>query len=199
MGGSGSGNWYRWNTKSKTESQHRIDIRWLKKQNYLLPGYSGSLSWSNRGENTGWIKFRVEGSKMVLNYRIRFRGEEWEDIEQEVYFDQTSCHYGGYRKWFLCTRCRKRVAVIYGSGKYFLCRHCYNLTYDSCNTSPLQRVFDKADKLKEKLGGKPGFANPVPYRPKGMHRKTYNRITTNIYRLEGIGEDGMMEKWGWCF
>ena len=31
MGGRGSGSWYRWDSKTTTESQHRIDIRWLKK------------------------------------------------------------------------------------------------------------------------------------------------------------------------
>jgi hypothetical protein len=27
------------------------------------------------------------------------------------------------------------VAVLYGAGKYFACRHCYDLTYTSCQES----------------------------------------------------------------
>ena len=53
MGGSGSGDWWRWEKKELTKDQKQIDIRWLKKQNCLLPGVSGSISWSNRGEQTG--------------------------------------------------------------------------------------------------------------------------------------------------
>ncbi|MBA4395534.1 MAG: hypothetical protein C0407_18435, partial [Desulfobacca sp.] len=30
---------------------------------------------------------------------------------------------------------RVRVAVIYAGGKYFACRHCYDLTYRSCQES----------------------------------------------------------------
>ena len=199
MGGSGSGNWCRWNTKSKTESQHRVDIRWLKKQKYLNPGASGSMSWSNRGETTGSIGFRIEENKMILKYRHKPRDCEWEPIEQVIYFDKTPCNYGGYRKWFLCPRCSKRVALLYGAGKYFFCRHCYKLTYASCNSSSIQHIFDKADKLKKKLGGEPGSYSSIADRPKGMHHKTYHRIVNEIYRLEGLGEQEMMDRWGMAF
>ena len=199
MGGSGSGSWYRWNAKSKTESQHRVDIRWLKKQKYLNPGASGSMSWSNRGETTGSIGFRIEENKMILKYRHKPRDSEWERVEQTIFIDQTPCNYGGYRKWFFCPRCSKRVALLYGAGKYFFCRHCYKLTYASCNSSSIQHIFDKADKLKKKLGGEPGSYSSIADRPKGMHHKTYNRIVNEIYRLEGLGEQGMMDKWGVAF
>jgi len=141
----------------------------------------------------------MERDIMVLNFRHRPRNGEWEDVEQVISFAQTPCHYGGYRKWFLCPRCDKRVAILYGTGKYFLCRHCCQLTYDSCNASPLQRFFDKANKLKKQLGGDPGMAYPVATRPKGMHRSTYNRIVAEIYQLEDLGDQGMMDKWGVCF
>ena len=199
MGGSGSGRMLRWGTKSKTESQHRIDIRWLKKQKYLNPGVAGLMSWSNRGEKTGSINFHMEELKMILNYRHKPRGGEWEDVEQAISFDRTPCNYGGYRKWFLCPRCNKRVAILYGAGKYFFCRHCYQLTYNSCNEFPLQRILDKSYKIKKRLGGEPGLSSLVPDRPKGMHHKTYNRMKAEIYQLEHRCNMGMLEKWGFCF
>ena len=55
MGGVGSGSWYRWDSKTTTESQHRVDIRWLKKQGYLQVGKFGCLSWSRGG---GLIPYR---------------------------------------------------------------------------------------------------------------------------------------------
>ena len=78
MGGSGS--WYRWNSKETTDSQHRIDIRWLKKQGYIRPGIAGSLSWSSRGKQTGFIDYRMEENRMILNYRQWTHGGEWESV-----------------------------------------------------------------------------------------------------------------------
>lgn len=136
----------------------------------IRPGVEEPLSWSSRGEQTGAISFRMKENSMILNYRHKPRGGEWEDVEQNISINRTPCNYGGYRKWFLCPRCWERVAILYGAGKYFFCRHCYQLTYDSCNTSDLQRIFDKANKLKEKLGDHAGLDYSIPDRPKGMHR-----------------------------
>ncbi|MEI6127263.1 MAG: hypothetical protein WCQ99_12005 [Pseudomonadota bacterium] len=56
----------------------------------------------------------------------------------------TLVYFGGSRYWFLCPGrgCGRRVGKLYGAGKYFLCRHCYNLTYDSCRESHrFDRIF----------------------------------------------------------
>ena len=176
MGGSGSGRQYRWDSKITTESQHRIDIRWLKKQGYLRPISFGSLSWSRRGEQTGSIGFRMEEDRMVLNYRHRPHGGEWESVEQEVFFDETPCRYGGFRTWFLCPQCWKRVALLYGAGKYFLCRHCCNLTYGSQHESPPFRLMRKARKIRARLGASKNLIEPILFKPKNMHQKTFDRL-----------------------
>ncbi len=174
MGGYGSGN--RWDSKTTTESQHWLDIRWLKKQGYLRPGNVGSLSWSRRGEQTGFINYRMETDRMILNYRYRLNGGEWEDVEQAISFDRTPCNYGGQRTWFLCSRCWQRVAVLYGAGKYFLCRHCYNLTYASQQESRADRLMQKARKIRERLGASNNLMEPILFKPKNMHQKTFDRL-----------------------
>lgn len=176
MGGSGSGWWYRWNAKRTAESQHGIDIRWLKKQGRLRSGVGGTLSWSCRDEQTGAIRYRMEIDRMVLNYRRRPHNGEWEDVEQVVLFDWTSCNYGGERTWFLCPHCNRRVAILYGVGKYFLCRHCYNLTYASQQVQRYERLMRKAQAIMEHLGGGADLWEPFPDKPKGMHWKTYHRL-----------------------
>ena len=160
MGGRGSGNWYR-DSKSTTGSQHRIDMRWLKKQRYLRPGTAGSLSWSRGDEQTGTIGFRMEHDRMILNYRYKPRGGEWEDVEQVISFDRTSCNYGGFRTWFLCPRCWQRVAVLYCAGKYFFCRYCYNLTYASQQVQRCDRLMMKARAIRERFGGSCGFVSTI--------------------------------------
>jgi hypothetical protein len=186
MGGYGSGSWYRWDAKLTTASQHRIDIRWLKKQGYLRPGNFGLLSWSRRNKQTGSIGFRMEADRMVLNYRHRPHGGEWEKVEQTVSFDQTPCNYGGHRTWFLCPRCWKRVAVLYGTGKYFFCRHCYDITYSSQQESRPDRLMRKARKIRERMGGGANLLVSFPDKPKNMHWKTYWRLRERAERANTL-------------
>lgn len=176
MGGRGSGNWYRWDSKPTTEGQLGIDIRWLKKNGYLKPGYSGLLSWSCNGEESGSVRYRIEINRMILNFRHRQNGGEWESVEQDIPFDRTPCHYGGFRLWFNCPRCSRRVAVLYCAGKYFYCRHCYGLTYSSQQESRPDRLMRKARKIRKRLGASKNLFEPILFKPKHMHQKTFDRL-----------------------
>ena len=187
MGGTGSGGWYRWNAKETTESQHRIDIHWLKKNDYLRDGISGTCSWSRGGREVGRIGFKIEKHQMVLTYRSRHSDQEWESIEQRIAFDYTRCHYGGRRTWFLCSGCGQRVAILYGGGKYFLCRHCCNLTYGSQQENRMDRSFRKAANIRERLGGNGRPFDLFPWKPKYMHWKTYWQLKEKATKSEQQG------------
>jgi hypothetical protein len=189
MGGNGSGSWYRWNSKATTESRRGIDIRYLKDHGLLSPGSAGNLSWTRNGTQAGFINFRVEKNRLVLSYRCQCRDSEWEDVEEVVNFDRTPCHFGGYRKWFLCPGCGRRVVAIYAAGKYFLCKHCYNLTYVTQRESITDRLTRKERKIRMRLGGSGNLLEPFPWKPKGMHWATYERLRSKaeqanfLYRL----------------
>jgi hypothetical protein len=45
----------------------------------------------------------------------------------------TACNLGGQRPWFFCpgAGCGRRVVILYAPGCYFLCRPCYDLSYES--------------------------------------------------------------------
>ncbi len=174
MGGYGSGQ--RFDTKTTTDSQHWIDIRWLKKQGYLRSGTIGSLSWSRRDEQTGSIGYRMEEDRMILNYQHRKNGGAWEQVEQTISFERTPCNYGGTRAWFLCPRCRKRVAVLYGAGKYFFCRHCYDLVYASQQEGQVDRLMRKARRIRRRLRASSDLSEPIWYKPKNMHQTTFDRL-----------------------
>jgi len=177
MGGMGSGNWYR-DKKTTTEEVHRIDIRYMRKQGLLRwPGSIGSLSWSRDGKQTGSIRYRVEQDCLVLMYRYRSYGEEWKEIEEPVWFERTPCNYGGERLWFHCPHCGRRVAVLYGAGVRFLCRHCYDLSYGSQNETYMDRMMRKAWKIRQRLGSSEDLMEPIwEKKPKGMHWKTFERL-----------------------
>ncbi len=199
MGGQGSGCWYRWDSKITTESQHHIDIRWLKKKGYLQPLSGGSLSWSIGGQQTGFIGYWVEKDQIKLNYRHRPRGGEWEGVEQTISFDQTPCNYGGDRTWFLCPRCRRRVAVLYGAGKYFYCRHCYGLTYSSQQECKADRLMRKARKIRKRIGASHDLFEPIMSKPKQMHQKTFDRLRRQARRASTLSLMIMGKRLGMSF
>lgn len=99
MGGFGSGHYYRSSTRTTCEEVKRIDIRYLRQHGLLQPNRGGSLSWTCGGEPTGNIRYIILEDDMILNFKVRgYWDEEWETIEQRVWFDSTPCHYGGLRK-----------------------------------------------------------------------------------------------------
>ena len=103
MGGPGSGNWYRWDKKTSCEEVNRIDIRVMKKNGWLEPGWRRRMSWNCGGEPSGDISYQVDVNGITLSYRSRTHsGDEWNDIEERVWFDRTPCNYGGHRLWFRC-------------------------------------------------------------------------------------------------
>ena len=126
---------------------------------------------------------RVESAAVVLSYRSCGSGSnEWKSIQQKVPISLTACHLGGVRPWFVCSvycnghYCGRRVAVLYAAGDLFACRHCYGLAYASQQQTPLHRGLEQARKIRMRLGGSADLLEPFPARPKGMHRRTFQRL-----------------------
>lgn len=187
MGGFGSGSWYRLGPKKlTTENQRRLDIRRLKKQGCLRAGILGSLSWPGNGKPASSIGFQMEADRMILSYRHRPHGGEWNKVEQVVFLDRTPCNYGGRRPWFRCPGCGKRVAVLYYARKDFLCRVCCGFTYTSQQKGKLDRLIRKANIIDGRMGGKGYIFDFVPDKPKYMHWKTYWRLRKELEQTMGL-------------
>ena len=56
MGGSGSGNRWRFGAKSTTDDYRKVDVRYLARNGMLRPGYWGGLQWTRNGETVGSIR-----------------------------------------------------------------------------------------------------------------------------------------------
>jgi hypothetical protein len=183
MGDEGSGNWYRFDKKTTIAECHSVDVRYLHREGLLKPGRWFSLRWSRADRETGSIRGVVEGAErpeqVILLYRYRGGlGGEWEDVQERVSLDWTACNFGGERPWFMCpgTGCGRRVAILYGPGKYFLCRHCYDLVYESQRENEMNRALRRAQTIRERLRGSANMTKPFPEKPKGMHHETYWRL-----------------------
>ena len=191
MGGVGSGNWYRFDRKTTTGEYHSIDMHYLHREGSLKPARWFSLRWSRAGRETGSIRGVVVGSdrpeRVLLHYRHRSGpGAEWEDVQETVSLGWSTCNFGGERPWFLCpgVGCGRRVAILYGPGRYFLCRHCYDLVYESQRENEMTRALRRAQAIRERLGGNANMMEPFPEKPKGMHWETYERLFWEHHEAE---------------
>lgn len=107
---------------------------------------------------------------MVMNYTQRGKRYEY-----DIILTPTKCNYGGYRYWFICPKCSRRVGVLYHAG-VLVCRHCINAPYKTQLMQPLDRLHKRVAAIRDRLGWQAGIANGHGSRPKGMHRTTYNRL-----------------------
>lgn len=132
MGGWGSGC-----SKGKplAEQASRFDIRELKRSGCLdMPFFTSR--WTRGGRQCDSISVEVAEHSLTLVY-----GYKQETVRDKINLTTTPCNYGGCRVWFICPECGRRVACLYAPGKYFRCRHCWRITYESRNESFLSRLF----------------------------------------------------------
>ena len=135
---------------------------------------------------------RSEVDAVVLIYRVgRLLAAGWKPIEQRVPITWTRCHLGGRRPWFICSvrtngrYCGRRLAVLYAAGELFACRCCSGLAYASQQKDTLVRNVSRSGKIRMRLGGSPDLFGPIPARPRGMWRRTYERHCAALARIEG--------------
>jgi hypothetical protein len=152
MGGLGSGcdyHWWRPSKKTVVEDCRVLDAsRWMRED--ILKAdvwHRGRVEWfrdAERKEVTSSIGYELNtteaGPWVRLFYTITKDGER---VDYRVPLTVTRLPFGGLRWWFVCplvvndNPCKQRVGKLYlpPAGKYFGCRHCYRLTYTSCQES----------------------------------------------------------------
>ncbi len=159
MGGYGSG---RPGYKQKAEDCRALDVNRLNREGCLRPGRRGNWVWSRDGQEVGRIGYQAEKVRLVLDYRVSQSGGDWEPITETVPLIYLDCHYGGQRPYFRCPgivngrHCGRRVGKLFSGGRYFLCRHCYNVAYSSQSEARYDRMLRRANKITDGAGRRAG-------------------------------------------
>jgi hypothetical protein len=194
MGGFGSGR-PSGSRRDTVESCRWIDVNRLHREECLRPGWSGGWQWSRDGDKVASITLRAEADRLHLSYRVRSPGSEWQDVDETVRIVRQHCRFGGTRPYFICpavkngVSCARRVAKLYGLGRYFVCRHCYRLSYASQSEGEWDRAVRRASKIRQRLGGEPFAREIFPVRPKGMWRRTYERFRQRALTTEMLADE----------
>jgi hypothetical protein len=197
MGGYGSG---RPGWKTKASNYRSIDVNRFYKSGCLSDGALGSWQWTRDGEKVASISYRAEAARLVLIYRMRQYEGDWQDIEEAVPISWASCHLGGQRPYFRCPgvvngrHCGRRVAKLYLGARYFLCRHCYRLAYDSQSEAPHDRLLRRANKRRMALGGDPGTCSFI-IRPKGMWGRKFEQYCDEILAAEAQADQAFLARY----
>jgi hypothetical protein len=181
--------------KSTTSDYRALDVRRLQRDGLLTAGKSFGWSWTRNGEKVASINVRTETDRVILDYKHRSGGGEWKSENYPVRVEWTPCNYGGSRAWFRCPAvgCGRRVAILYG-GTIFACRHCYRLAYSSQRENLDDRATRRADKIRDRLKWEPGILNGHGIKPKGMHSRTYQRLTIQHDAHVGISLNIMQQR-----
>jgi hypothetical protein len=160
------------------ENFEAIDIRELQRRNSLRPGLCSILKWDDEV-----VILKSQPAAIVLISSVLPDGAaEPKYLLQRVPIHRTKCHLGGERPWFNCIVCTsgkpcgRRAAKLYRVGHLFACRHCWGLVYASQQEIPVRRAMRRARKIKMRLGGSDDPLEPLPQKPRGMHRRTYERL-----------------------
>ena len=93
MGGFGSGRGQ--GGKDTTSDMRALDIRRLQRDGLLTPGRAFDWNWLRNGETVASIQMRTEADQVILNYRSRSNGGEWQPMEYPIYLEWTPCNLGG--------------------------------------------------------------------------------------------------------
>jgi len=169
-------------TRRIAESTNKLSVFFLKKHGYLPQGRSharGRIIWTRDYEEESmgfWVKTETEEDggyvELIYTNTNRQSGEKT-DMKYKVPLTTTPCNYGGKRYWFLCSlsrngvHCGRRVGVIYSVGKWFGCRYCANVAYQSQLKSGIERqinLISESDVMKAYEEVKREYYNGKPTR-----------------------------------
>lgn len=179
MGSANSGNRHQsTGAKPTTDDLLSMDIRSMKRRGYFKhEDKPQTMTWHTRDKELGSISYIYSHTGLMVQYQVGNQQHRY-----IIPITITPCYLGGWREWFSCPKCHKRVAILYLNHR-FACRKCNQLVYQSTREtiSTVGVLMKRRDRIAKRLGLDDTY--PVP-KPKGMHRSTFKRLQYEHFELE---------------
>ena len=170
--------------KPVLESMASVDVRVLTRYGLLRKGSEIDLRFRTAaGDPAYHVVATVGENDLVVSFEDTLEGRRH---RQRILLTDVKCHYGGYKKMFECSSCGEMRVALYLFGMRFRCRVCNNSRYWSqCKHEP-DRMREKAQQIRERMGGTRNLILPFPDKPKGMHWATYAAAFNECEKAERI-------------
>lgn len=111
-------------------------------------------------------------------------------IAYQILFERLPCNYGGFRYFFKCPLCSKRMRLLYFTHNVFLCRKCLNLGYATQQLRTSRRYQYLDDKLKELIKKKGGDCD-FNQKPPRMHSATFKKFRDKRFDYEDKAQQAL--------
>lgn len=192
MGGLGSGGH---NDKGRrlVEQCQWLDASDLKRRGLYHADNASNLFWNGSG-SVSPISVHMLGGENAITLSYVWRRDEgpWHKHEERIAVRHHARHFGGSETYFVCPKCSRTAKRLYLGGSRFLCRVCHNLVNASTQERPAERAARRSRKLQRRLGAGPSTVGANGSKPKGMHWKTFARLTAQIHAAETVVNDDML-------
>lgn len=198
MGGIGSGN-FSWRRPPHDLVEHALvlDMTALNRARQLVLGTTISGRCAAVAP--------LHGSPMAITYHCDLTDLDDARIDLSFCVGGTGCHetvhltatrlrLGGIRLWFLCPLTGQRVRALYlpAGKRKFASREAHGLSYRSQGESALFRSITRVQNIRARLGGNLSIHSPFPARPRGMHRRTYERLREAALKIEAAALEALL-------
>lgn len=144
---------------------------------------SGIWHWVNDdGVELGAIRYMSElgATEGILNLSYAIgNGDERRDVTCQIKMDTVPIHYGGERWYFRCPYTHRRALKLYKWPTIDLFCHRDSIrprpTYASQRVGGCDRIMAQRWAIRRKLGDHFSDLLGEPFKPKGMHWRTFER------------------------
>lgn len=119
-----------------SEETCKLNISMFNERGYLDASTSFvTVSWRKRSGTIKSIAAIVEISDgsagMRFDYTATLPNGDVRIVASSARLVSTPCNFGGWRYWFLCPICERRVGILYLKEYNIECRICANIGYES--------------------------------------------------------------------
>ncbi len=179
-----------WLKKRMVEECWDLDMKWLKDRiDFTKKDWASISMKSSWGRKFIAIITYEPRDPLVIHYHwYNAKSEINEVLSCRLQWEATPCNYGGFRYWFLCPSCfsRRRILYMPYGAKYFSCRICYNLCYESQQESK-SMWWAMSRAMKDLPGWEEKYYRAKSPRKKAILKRKIDKVYVGMQNIVGRG------------